>query len=92
VRTSESDNAGTAQVRAQYRFDQERLTDWMADNVAGFSGPLTVEQFKGGQSNPTYKLSTPARSYVLRRKPPGELSLGVAYYIQRKLIIGRLSM
>jgi aminoglycoside phosphotransferase (APT) family kinase protein len=41
--------------------------------VAGYVGPLTVKQFEGGQSNPTYFLSTPARNYVLRRKPPGKL-------------------
>lgn len=51
--------------------------------VDGFAGPLAVEQFKGGQSNPTYRLVTPQRSYVLRRKPPGELLKG-AHAIERE--------
>ncbi len=55
----------------------------MAEHVEGFAGPLTVEQFKGGQSNPTYKLSTPRRSYVLRRKPPGKLLPG-AHAVDRE--------
>lgn len=66
-------NAGTAPVRQQHRFDEASLEDWCRSNIAGFSGPLTVNQFKGGQSNPTYQLSTPGKSYVLRRKPPGSL-------------------
>ena len=61
--------AGTAEVREAHRFDEGALAAWLAQNVAGFQGPLTVEQFKGGQSNPTYKLVTPVRSYVMRRKP-----------------------
>ena len=69
----QSANAGTTEVREGYRFDDKALARWMRDNVAGFAGPLKVEQFKGGQSNPTYKLITPTRSYVLRRKPPGLL-------------------
>src|SRR5438045_7350194 len=45
----------------------------MRENVEGYQGPLTVLQFKGGQSNPTYRLDTPGRSYVMRRKPFGKL-------------------
>ncbi|MEF7616721.1 phosphotransferase [Aquincola sp. MAHUQ-54] len=63
--------------------DVERLTRWMQQNVAGFEGPLTLEQFKGGQSNPTYRVRTPARSYVLRRKPPGPLLKG-AHAVERE--------
>src|SRR3546814_2511817 len=55
----------------------------MKAKVEGFEGPLTVEQFKGGQSNPTYKLLTPSRSYVLRRKPPGQLLKG-AHAVERE--------
>ncbi|MCB2080168.1 MAG: phosphotransferase family protein, partial [Novosphingobium sp.] len=55
----------------------------MADHVEGFAGPLTVEQFKGGQSNPTYKLVAPDARYVLRRKPPGELVKG-AHAVDRE--------
>lgn len=76
-------NAGTTQVRERYRFDEQALGRWMALNVEGFQGPLTIEQFKGGQSNPTYKLITPKCSYVLRRKPPGPLLKG-AHAVERE--------
>jgi aminoglycoside phosphotransferase (APT) family kinase protein len=56
----------------------------MADNVERFAGPLTVSQFKGGQSNPTYRLNTPSgRAFVLRRKPPGKLLPG-AHAVDRE--------
>lgn len=76
-------NVGTTAVREAHRFDEAALARWMAANVDGFLGPLTVEQFKGGQSNPTYRLVTPGRSYVLRRKPPGELLKG-AHAVERE--------
>lgn len=76
-------NAGTSAVREGYAFDEAALARWMEANVAGYAGPLTVEQFKGGQSNPTYKLVTPARNYVLRRKPPGHLLPG-AHAVDRE--------
>jgi len=66
-------NSGTVEVREAHRFDVPRLEAWMAEQVPGFCGPLAVEQFKGGQSNPTYKLSSPSGRYVMRRKPPGLL-------------------
>ena len=68
--------AGTVPVREQHRFDQGALERWMAQHVDGYAGPLTIDQFKGGQSNPTYRLRSPGHSYVLRRKPPGELLRG----------------
>jgi aminoglycoside phosphotransferase (APT) family kinase protein len=77
------ENQGTVPVREAHRFDVARLQGFMDENVAGFAGPLAVEQFKGGQSNPTYRLSTPSRSYVLRRKPPGKLLPG-AHAIERE--------
>lgn len=77
------ENSGTIAVRNAHRFDAERLRAWMEREIPGFSGPLTVEQFKGGQSNPTYKLVTPSRSYVLRRKPPGKLLPG-AHAVDRE--------
>lgn len=76
-------NLGTTRVREGYAFDERALTRWMSDNVAGFEGPITVEQFKGGQSNPTYKLTSPSGVYVLRRKPPGQLLKG-AHAIERE--------
>ncbi|RYY35643.1 MAG: phosphotransferase family protein, partial [Sphingomonadales bacterium] len=75
--------AGTTPVREGFAFDVAALERWMAANVDGFAGPLTVEQFKGGQSNPTFKLLTPARTYVLRRKPPGPILKG-AHAVERE--------
>ena len=76
-------NAGTSAVREAYRFDQAALAGWMETHVEGYAGPLSVEQFNGGQSNPTYRLVTPGRSYVLRRKPPGETLKG-AHAVDRE--------
>ncbi len=76
-------NTGVGPVREAHRFDEAALARWMSAHVAGFAGPLAVEQFKGGQSNPTYKLVTPQRSYVLRRKPPGDLLKG-AHAVERE--------
>ncbi|QAY75469.1 phosphotransferase [Sphingosinicella sp. BN140058] len=76
-------NSGTIDVREAHRFDVAALERWMVREVEGFAGPLTVEQFKGGQSNPTYKLLTPGRAYVLRRKPPGKLLPG-AHAVDRE--------
>jgi len=76
-------NSGTTPVREGYRFDEAALESWMATHVEDFAGPLTVEQFKGGQSNPTYKLVTPGHRYVLRRKPPGQLLPG-AHAVDRE--------
>jgi len=60
-------------VRETLRFDERQLDSWMNAHVAGYSGPLTVRQFDGGQSNPTYLLQARSGEYVLRRKPPGTL-------------------
>ena len=75
---------GTMAVQDKHRFDELRLEAFMAANVAGFSSPLSVEQFKGGQSNPTYRLTDGAgRRYVMRRKPPGKL-LPSAHAVDRE--------
>ncbi len=76
-------NSGTGTVRDAHRFETGRLEAWMAREVEGYAGPLAVEQFRGGQSNPTYKLVTPGRNYVLRRKPPGQLLPG-AHAVDRE--------
>jgi aminoglycoside phosphotransferase (APT) family kinase protein len=78
--------SGTTQVREQHRFDVGRLEAWMREHVEDFKGPLGVEQFKGGQSNPTYKLITPGKNYVLRRKPPG-LLLKSAHAVDREYAV-----
>ncbi len=75
--------SGTREVDPRYRLDDAALDAWMADHVTGYAGPLTVRQFKGGQSNPTYELITPTAAYVLRRKPPGVL-LPSAHAVDRE--------
>jgi aminoglycoside phosphotransferase (APT) family kinase protein len=74
---------GTKEVSEPLRFDPARLEAYLAREVRGFAGPLRVQQFKGGQSNPTYMLETPSRKYVLRRKPPGKL-LPSAHAVDRE--------
>jgi aminoglycoside phosphotransferase (APT) family kinase protein len=74
---------GTKEVAEPLRFDPARLEAYLKREVVGFAGPLTVRQFKGGQSNPTYLLETPGRCYVLRRKPPGKL-LPSAHAVDRE--------
>jgi aminoglycoside phosphotransferase (APT) family kinase protein len=69
-------NSGTMEVRSNHRFDASLLEAWMKDNVAGFEPPLAVEQFRGAQSNPPYKLLAGGRAFVLRREPPGKLLPG----------------
>ena len=79
---------GTRPVSDQHRFDAAALTAWLQANVEGFEGPVTVEMFKGGQSNPTYKLNTPARSYVMRAKPgPVAKLLPSAHAIEREFAV-----
>jgi aminoglycoside phosphotransferase (APT) family kinase protein len=75
--------SGTKEAAPALRIDAARLEQYLAQHVAGFAGPLSIKQFKGGQSNPTYLLETPARRYVLRRKPPGKL-LPSAHAVDRE--------
>ena len=82
-RAREQANTGTDLVPEAQRFDEASLDRWMMATVAGYEGPLEVRKFKGGQSNPTYQLITPAKKYVLRRKPPGKL-LPSAHAVDRE--------
>ena len=81
--TRQEQFSGTDAVRDAHKFDEAKLAAWMEANVEGYAGPLVVEQFKGGQSNPTYKLLTPKQNYVMRRKPPGVL-LPSAHAVDRE--------
>jgi aminoglycoside phosphotransferase (APT) family kinase protein len=74
---------GTIEVREAHRVDEARLQRWLEEHVVGFAGPLQIRQFSGGQSNPTYQLITPGATYVLRRKPPGQLLKG-AHAVDRE--------
>jgi aminoglycoside phosphotransferase (APT) family kinase protein len=76
-------NRGTRPVAEAHRFDVAQLERYLSAHIPGFRGPVQVEQFRGGQSNPTFKLVTPDRTYVLRRKPPGKL-LPSAHAVDRE--------
>ena len=83
-------NTGTKPVAEAHAFDAAALARYLADHLAGFAGPLTVEQFKGGQSNPTYKLVTPSRAYVMRSKPgPAARLLPSAHAVDREFTVMR---
>jgi aminoglycoside phosphotransferase (APT) family kinase protein len=76
---------GTKPVASSHAFDVAALQAYLASAMPGFSGPLTVEQFKGGQSNPTYKLLTPNSTYVMRTKPgPAAKLLPSAHAVERE--------
>lgn len=75
--------SGTRPVRDDHAIDEQRLYDYLAAHIDGFKGPLSVKQFKGGQSNPTYLLEAKSARYVLRRKPPGKL-LKSAHAVERE--------
>jgi aminoglycoside phosphotransferase (APT) family kinase protein len=74
---------GTVEPEGADRLDEGKLTEWMQANVEGFKGPLHLTKFKGGQSNPTYKIEAASGSYVLRRKPFGQL-LPSAHAVDRE--------
>jgi len=79
---------GTRPVTGTHAFDVQALEAWLNTNMPGFQGPLSVEMFKGGQSNPTYKLITPACSYVMRAKPgPVAKLLPSAHAIEREFAV-----
>ena len=76
---------GTRPVTGTHAFDVSALESWLVANMTGFEGPLSVEMFKGGQSNPTYKLITPKSAYVMRAKPgPVAKLLPSAHAIERE--------
>ena len=70
-------------VREAHRFDEAKLEAYLRSHLADFSGPLTIRQFEGGQSNPTFLLSAQGHDYVLRKKPPGKL-LKSAHQVERE--------
>jgi len=80
--------SGTRPVRAAHRIDEGRLAAYLEQHLDGFEGPMSVSQFKGGQSNPTYLVDAASGRYVLRRKPPGKL-LKSAHAVDREYRIIR---
>lgn len=82
--TSEAPDPPVRDVLPAHRFDEARLADWMAANVEGYRGPLRVQQFQGGASNPTFLVTGgDGHRYVLRKKPPGQL-LASAHQVDRE--------
>lgn len=82
--------SGTKPVAQQHAFDTGVLQAHLQQHLPGFAGPLTVEQFKGGQSNPTFKLITPGATYVMRCKPgPVAKLLPSAHAIEREFTVMR---
>ena len=75
--------SGVTKAEGADALDEAKLTAWMTENVAGFEGPLEVFKFAGGQSNPTYRINAKSGSYVLRRKPLGQL-LPSAHAVDRE--------
>ncbi len=76
-------NVGAGPVRAAHVFDVANLQRYFAEHVPEIAAPIDVQQFKGGQSNPTYSLTAGGKRYVLRRKPPGVL-LPSAHAVDRE--------
>jgi len=76
---------GTREVSGAHRFDIPQIEKWLHAHMSGFEGPLSVQMFKGGQSNPTYQLITPKTNYVMRAKPgPVAKLLPSAHAIERE--------
>jgi aminoglycoside phosphotransferase (APT) family kinase protein len=81
--TEDQEFQGTMPVREAHRFDIGALELYLRGRIEGFAGPVTVEQFRGGQSNPTYLVTAGSARYALRRKPPGKL-LPSAHAVDRE--------
>ena len=87
---AKDENRGSGPVAERHQVDVATLERYLRQHVDGFAGPLTLEQFQGGQSNPTYKLVTPARRYVMRAKPgPAAKLLPSAHAIEREFRVQR---
>ncbi|MEO0878316.1 MAG: phosphotransferase family protein [Pseudomonadota bacterium] len=78
-----SDFTGVGDAPEHLKVDDAALDAYMRAHVEDYAGPLTIQKFKGGQSNPTYLVTTPDKKYVLRRKPPGKL-LPSAHAVERE--------
>jgi aminoglycoside phosphotransferase (APT) family kinase protein len=74
---------GLGEVSEAHRFDVDALARYLERRIDGFAGRVRVQQFLGGQSNPTYLVSADGQRYVLRRKPPGKL-LPSAHAVERE--------
>jgi aminoglycoside phosphotransferase (APT) family kinase protein len=80
--------SGTKDVPDALWIDDRKLGEYLDFHVPEFDGPVSLRQFRGGQSNPTYLVDTPGRRWVLRRKPPGKL-LPSAHAVDREFRVLR---
>ena len=71
------------EIRPGHAFDADRMDAYLRTNIDGYKGPYSIQQFEGGQSNPTFLLETVSERYVLRKQPPGEL-LPSAHAVDRE--------
>jgi aminoglycoside phosphotransferase (APT) family kinase protein len=78
-----SDAPELTEVREAHRFDEQALLDYLLAHVEGFEPPVSIRQFEGGQSNPTFLLEAASGDYVVRKQPPGEL-LPSAHQVNRE--------
>ena len=84
----DASQTGTRPVSDAHRLDIDALQAWLSAHVPGFRGPLQIALFKGGQSNPTYQLTTPEARYVLRAKPgPASKLLPSAHAVEREFAV-----
>ena len=70
-------------VLPAHQFDEAKLANYLQDYLPGANQGITVKQFQGGQSNPTFLLDIAGKRYVLRKKPPGKL-LPSAHMVERE--------
>jgi aminoglycoside phosphotransferase (APT) family kinase protein len=80
---AEEKPSNLGEVRPNHRFDEAKLAAWLAANVEGCEGPISVRQFHGGASNPTFLITAGDNELVLRKKPPGQL-LASAHQVDRE--------
>jgi aminoglycoside phosphotransferase (APT) family kinase protein len=83
-----SPDSNLVPILAAHRFNESVLLDYLRFHLAEFTGPCLIRQYQGGQSNPTFHLQTPTRSYVLRKQPPGTL-LPSAHAVDREFTVMR---
>ena len=82
---SRDDTHNSQPMPGAHGLDTQALSAWLSANLEGFQGPIALEMFQGGQSNPTYKLVSPRKSYVMRTKPgPVAKLLPSAHAIERE--------
>jgi len=77
------ESRGLEPVRDTHRFEEDVLQSYLGKVLPDFAGPMSVLQFSGGQSNPTFHISTAEKAVVLRKKPPGKL-LPSAHAVDRE--------